>query len=76
MHEDFKEEYETALAEYSRIIKSLHDLLTEQSGLDEVKMRIITDEEAALYEAETEARQNWEEARKKYFGTWNKYDKS
>jgi hypothetical protein len=76
MHEDFKEEYDAALAEYSRIIKSLHDLLTEQSGLDEVKMRIITDEEAALYQAEIEARAKWEEARKKYFGTWNKYQNS
>lgn len=73
MHEEFKEEYETALAEYNRIIKSLHDLLTEESGLDEIKMRIITDEEAELYQAQTEARAKWNEARKKYFGTWNKY---
>ena len=67
MHEEFKEEYEAALAAYSSIIKSLHDLLTEQSGLDEIKMRIITDEEGELYQSEIKARAKWERSSQEVF---------
>jgi two-component sensor histidine kinase len=68
MNEEYQQEYEKALSEYTQALKAIHELLNEQSGLDEIKMRVIIDEEAEQYKQLTISRSTWLEARKKYFG--------
>jgi hypothetical protein len=74
MHEDQKEQYETALEHYQADLKTLHDFLSEESGLDEIKMRILIEEEPMHYNNLAASREAWVEARKKYFDSDDFYN--
>jgi hypothetical protein len=64
---EFKEEYETALREYSKAMRDVHDFLGDPEPIVDNKIRMITEEEGKLYQISNQAREKYIEARNKYF---------
>jgi hypothetical protein len=65
--EEFRDEYESALREYSKAMEDVHDYLGDPKPIVDNKIRIINEEEGRLYQLSIKAREKYVEARNKYF---------